>query len=401
MSKYFIVVPPFYGHITATLGIGKELLDRGHEVFWIGLSKINTDYLPQKAKFIIPEEVERYRGEIKKIQADQNKGFKLKGKDSSDFNIEQTLLPFCDYFIEGLEKCVRELKPDCIIHDESALAGAVVAHQMNIPYITTITVPPGFFESDFFLLPSHKEIQKRMMRYQQSLGIHSDRLIFNSSELVLSFTSEDILRPFYKDYKFANPITFVGSTIEKRTEPASFDWNTIQKNRILIYVSIGTVLEEVSKSFFTKIIEDFRGSEFTVIVNTDPSITNDWPENFIVQKVCPQIEILSKVDLVITHGGFNTVNEALFFDKPMITVPLAWDQFGNSDLLLFHKCAIKLRFRRLKKGDFYNAAKLVTTDPLYAKNAEILGKSLRKAGGTIKAADLIEEVTEIKFTEII
>ena len=127
-------------------------------------------------------------------------------------------------------------------------------------------------------------------------------------------------------------------------------------------------------------------------MNTDPELFEQWPDNFIVQRVCPQLEILSKVDLVVTHAGFNTVNEALFFDLPMIALPLAWDQDFNADLIEFHECGKKLRYRRLHATSLIDSVNEILTTPKYRENAARLGRILRDNGGTKRAADLIEKL---------
>jgi MGT family glycosyltransferase len=196
----------------------------------------------------------------------------------------------------------------------------------------------------------------------------------------------------YGDFEFVGPVTFVGPCLDERPKGGEFDWGLINNpDWPTIYVSIGTVLDEIHHTIFTKVVEAFADSELNVIANTAPDLLNHWPENFVVQKLCPQIDILEKVDAVISHCGFNTMNEALYFDKPIVGIPLAWDQSSNADLLVSHGCGVKLRHRRLNGARLRDAVFEVLNQPLYVDKARILGQSLRSLGGSEVAADMIEQ----------
>ncbi|MBN2485674.1 MAG: hypothetical protein JXB34_06845 [Bacteroidales bacterium] len=393
MAKYLFVVPPFYGHITATLGVGAELLRRGNMVYWVGLKEIGEGYLPEGGVFIVPEEVEKHRDQINEILLKQDAGTSIKGADALDFEMDVTAMPFARIMFEGLINTIRDIKPDCIIHDESALAGPICAELENIPYATSITVPPGYFDPDLFFPEQKKAIFKRMMNFQKEFGVRTSRLVFNSDKLVLSYTSTELLSLYYGNFTFPQQFKFVGSTVEGRPCPVGFDWARLHRPATkIIYVSIGTVLNDIKSAIFTKIVEALKDKNFTVVANTDPGLFAEWPSNFIVQKTCPQLELIRKSDLVITHGGFNTINEALYFNKPMILMPLAWDQFTNADMVVHQGAGIKLKYRRIHSTDIFNAVQTILKDNTYYKSAEKLGCSLRAGGGSQRAASLIENL---------
>lgn len=395
MSNIMFVVPPFYGHITATMGVGAELLNRGHKVCWVSLREINPGFIPEGGEWIVPDEVKARQAEVDVIMQRQNLGVSVTGTKTLDFVLEETQLPFANILNPGMQGVIDRFKPDVIVQDESAFSGAVAAVKNNIPYATSITVPPGYFEPQLFNPERQKILLDRMRAVQKEMGVESDRVIFNSDQLVLSFTTPELLEPHYKDFVFEAPIAYVGSSVEGRPEPNKFDWTQVKNTAWpMIYVSIGTLLDDIRSVIFSRIIEAFDGQPITVIANTDPLLFDSWPGNFIVQKVCPQVEILSKVDMVITHAGFNTVNEALFFDLPMIALPLAWDQGVNADLIDIHGCGKKFRYRRLGPSQLKDAVFEVLEQPQYRENAARLGQALRARGGTARAAELIEQLAD-------
>lgn len=390
------VVPPFYGHITATMSVGGELIKRGHKVCWVSLRDINPGFIPEGGLWIVPDEVQARASEVEQIIDKQNVGATISETNKVEFIVGETLLAFAEILNEGMQGVIDSFKPDVIIHDESALSGAIAAVKNNIPYATSITVPPGFFEPYLYNPERQKLLLDQMFLVQKKMGIQSERVIFNSNQLVLSFTAPELLKPHYKDFKFEAPIQFVGASVEGRPEPNKFDWNLIKNpNWPTVYVSIGTLLDNIRSVVFKRIVKAFEGQPINILANTDPSLFEQWPDNFVVQKVFPQVEILSRVDAVVTHAGFNTVNEALYFDLPMICLPIAWDQDVNSMLIEIHGCGRKLAHRRLSSNVLKDTVFDVLAQPHYRENAALLGKALREKGGTKRAADLIEQLLPV------
>ena len=79
------------------------------------------------------------------------------------------------------------------------------------------------------------------------------------------------------------------------------------------------------------LIAELADAPYRVIVSKGPQHDQlELADNMAGAEFLPQTSILPQVDLVITHGGNNTVTEALFFGKPMVVLPLFWDQYDNA-----------------------------------------------------------------------
>ena len=110
----------------------------------------------------------------------------------------------------------------------------------------------------------------------------------------------------------------------------------------------------------------------------------------------PQTKVIPKVDLVITHGGNNTVIESFYFGKPMIVMPLYVDQFDNAQRVQEKEFGIRLNAHRCTKDQLANAInKLINDDDLALKMKKISDrmKAETKLG---KVAELIEQLVTNK-----
>jgi UDP:flavonoid glycosyltransferase YjiC (YdhE family) len=104
----------------------------------------------------------------------------------------------------------------------------------------------------------------------------------------------------------------------------------------------------------------------------------------------PQPAILPHVDLVVTHGGNNTVTEAVHFGKPMIVLPLFWDQYDNAQRVAECGFGERLATYEFEDDELHGAIERL----LHANHAPLREASarLRASPGTVRAADLIQEL---------
>jgi MGT family glycosyltransferase len=122
------------------------------------------------------------------------------------------------------------------------------------------------------------------------------------------------------------------------------------------------------------------------------------PRNFLVQAFVPQLDLLQKVDLFITHGGMNSVNEALYYGVPLIIVPRQIEQALNGRQVARHGAGVVLAdsppYGRLDPGLLRRTVDRIFADPAYRDNAGRLSRSFHEAGGYERAASVILSALE-------
>ncbi|MDQ6712379.1 MAG: glycosyl transferase [Candidatus Dormibacteraeota bacterium] len=121
------------------------------------------------------------------------------------------------------------------------------------------------------------------------------------------------------------------SSVRSTDEPFMLpDWGD---GHALIYLSLGS-LGSADTELMGRLIELLGRTDHRVIVSLGPQHEElRLAGNMVGAEFLPQTSILPLVDLVITHGGNNTVTECLHFGKPMIALPLFWDQHDNAQRL--------------------------------------------------------------------
>jgi UDP:flavonoid glycosyltransferase YjiC (YdhE family) len=95
---------------------------------------------------------------------------------------------------------------------------------------------------------------------------------------------------------------------------------------------------------------------------------------------------------VITHGGNNTVTEALHFGKPMVVLPLFWDQYDNAQRMDELGFGVRLATYDFVDEELIAAVDGLLADEVLRASLDALGERIRDREGIREAADLIEEV---------
>ncbi len=395
MSKFLFVVPPFFGHINPSLSIGRTLLEKGHEVAWAGLTEIKAETIPSGGSFfILKESYQKNKEVIQDIIKLQDKGANLPALEALKLGLQDTYIPFAKIMFEELAKLVDTYQPDVIINDCITFAGALVAHVKNIPLATITPVTPNTLHDPGTAPKVTKWVHDSIIGLQNSVGISGDEELISSKEVNMFYTSQKLAG--YKDGEYPSYMKFIGA-LTGRPDNTPFDWDRFNKfNNPKIYISLGTVLVDIRKEFFSRMIEALKDKNITVVVATDPSILEKWPDNFIVQSYVPQLELLKHIDVVIGHGGLNTVCDTYMNGIPMLIIPIAFDQSHTATLIDQYGCGIRLKYKRMKTKDIEQAVDDLLYNEKYKKAAKEIQQSFIEAGGNKKAAELIESLTNNK-----
>ncbi len=106
----------------------------------------------------------------------------------------------------------------------------------------------------------------------------------------------------------------------------------------------------------------------------------------------PQTKILALVDLVITHGGNNTVTEAFFFGKPMIVMPLFGDQFDNAQRIIEKSLGIHLNAYYCAEEELLESIERLLNDKELSQKLKKISERIQSSENTVKASQLIESL---------
>ena len=142
-----------------------------------------------------------------------------------------------------------------------------------------------------------------------------------------------------------------------------------------------------------RLVDLLATTEHRVIVSKGPLADqirlhdNQTGEGFL-----PQPAILPQVDLVITHGGNNTVTEAFHHGKPMIVLPLFWDQVDNAQRVEETGFGRRLSTYGFRDEELTDAIDELLDDRGLAARLAAMSKRIKASSGTVRAADLIERL---------
>ena len=186
---------------------------------------------------------------------------------------------------------------------------------------------------------------------------------------------------------FSNPAS-------RAPTPFPFDQLTGQP---LIYASLGTLQNRLSTAFQT-IAAACQDLEAQLVISlgggSKPESLPNLPGSPLVVEYAPQLELLPRTTLTITHAGMNTTLESLSHGVPMVAIPIANDQPGVATRIAWTGCGEVVPLKQLNVAKLRRAIEKVLTDDAYKKNALRQKEAIERSGGVKKAADIIEQVTQ-------
>jgi MGT family glycosyltransferase len=177
---------------------------------------------------------------------------------------------------------------------------------------------------------------------------------------------------------------FVGPSIEAPPSlaPAPHD------ARPRLYISLGTIFND-RPEFYRACFEAFGGAKYRVLMATgkvNPAALGAAPENFEVRAFVPQLEVLSAASLFLTHGGMNSVGEALWHGVPLLVFPQHGDQHLVAARVAELGAGVTLRPPDVEPRRLREMADRVLGDPAFRVAARRIAGSFHAAGGPRRAA---------------
>ncbi|MGL4305415.1 MAG: glycosyltransferase [Mycobacteriaceae bacterium] len=389
MGRFLFVVPPLVGHINPTLGLGDELIARGHTVAWAGHRELiaSLDFSGSEKQIYdcdLPE-------------SSMSRDARLMGPAALKFLWESVLIPLADSMAADVETAITHFNPDIIISDQQALAGYLIGEKYHLPVVTSATTSAELLDP-LSSMPKVKDwLEKQILELRLRIGnAHSSVDPRFSPTGLLAFTTEKLTGPLQIPHL---KTWFVGPMISRKSHTHNFPWEWINNDTDTVLVSLGTANDEAGQRFLNTAAEaivDIDSSTQAIIVDPANHLAQSpWANHnrILLQKSVPQIELLPLVSSVVSHGGHNTVCETLWNGIPLIVAPIRDDQPVIASQVVEAGVGIRVKFGRTQATTLTAALKdILLPNNCYRKAATEVGKSFREAGGAQAAAMHLEKL---------
>ncbi len=202
--------------------------------------------------------------------------------------------------------------------------------------------------------------------------------------------------PAEADYERAQPLGPTWHRLDSTVRAPETTWELppelAERDGALIYLSLGS-LGSADVELMQRLVDVLARTTHRIIVSKGPLADQiTLHDNQTGQAFLPQPAILPMVDLVITHGGNNTVTEAFHHGKPMIVLPLFWDQVDNAQRVQETGFGRRLSTYGFKTRELTSAIDRLLKDRKLSDRLAAMSARIKSTSGTVRAADLIERV---------
>ncbi len=419
MSLTILFMPESaYGPTNNSIGIGDILRGRGHRVVFaaeaswkgkleaLGFEEDLVDLAP-------PAEEEQDAGQFWK---DFIRETAPEYRKSTLEQLETVTKPIWDSLIDGAKYCEPQLKeiiervrPDVIVEDNVITFPALLTAGKKFVRIVScnpLEVRGEGIAPVFSGLPADDRSEWEAFRAEYDRTHREIWSAFNAwcveqgTEPLpeLDFIHEGDLNlyvfPEILDYADARPLGANWHRLDSSVRETDEDFALpFERNEgSLIYFSLGS-LGSSDVELMQRVIDVLGTTPHQIIVSKGPLheeiklADNMWGAEFL-----PQTKIIPLCDLVITHGGNNTTTEALHFGKPMILLPLFWDQYDNAQRVDELGYGVRLSTDAFTDEELKGALDRLLGDGELRARLAAAGEEIRGRDGLRKAADLIERL---------
>ena len=390
MSRIVFFCIPAHGHTNPTLGVVRELIARGHQVWYYSYDLLRGKIEATGATFI---SCDAYDAEQKLTPRDAARI----GKDmafSTQILVDTTLA-----LDDAVCADMRRIQPDCIVADSMAIWGKAVARKLGIPFVSSTTTFAFNQHSAKIMKQSPGELL-RMVLSMPKMGKQIRRLQEKGypvkSVLDIIQNDENTHTVVYTSPQFqpcaetfTDKYAFVGPSVR----PAE---GAIEKTRdTLVYISMGTV-NNALLPLYRRCVEALGGTDHQIVMSIGQLVSADalgpLPENIRVFSHVDQIAVLQKADVFLSHCGMNSASESLYFGVPLVMLPQTTEQSGVAERV--RQLGAGIRLKKTDAASIRSAVRDVLSDPSFRQNAAAIAGDFRRCPGAAGAADKILRVCE-------
>ncbi len=410
-----------FGPTNNCVGIGDVLRRRGHRVVFIveesfagtleakGFEEVHMRLTPPPER---EEEPGQFWKDFIRDTAPQFRRPTIEQLEGFYRPTWQAIVDGARYVQPRLLEIYEELRPDVVVEDNVQCFPALVTS--GVPWVRIVScnplelkdpaLPPLFSgyptddrtgwdefwaEYDRVLGPLQAEFSE-WAQEQGTPPLPPREFIHQSPWLNL------YLYPEEADYRRSRPLDptwhRLDSSVRSTDEPYQVPGRLREGSGKLVYLSLGS-LGSADVGLMQRLVDVLATTDHGYIVSKGPQhelIT--LADNMVGAEFLPQVSILPQVDLVITHGGNNTTTECFHFGKPMVVLPLFWDQYDNAQRVTELGVGVRLPAYAFEDAELTGTVDRLLADEALRSRMRAISTRLQASPGTVKAADLIERL---------
>lgn len=413
MTHFGIICPAAISHLNRMCALGRELQRRGHQVTLFGIPDVQPKIMQSGLNFWTIGEAEFPPGSLEQKYKQLGE---LSGLAGFKFTINWMKQEATSLFSQA-PAAIKAAGVEALLVDQISVGGAV-ADYLNLPFVTVCNalltnkeagVPPYFSPWSYneakwakirnkmgnFLIekltqPWWDNVVQQRQQWQLPPFSTRDEAYSQLAQICQLPAEYDFPRVNLSQcFHYTGPLQDVSDL----NSSVSFPFEKLT-GQPLIYASMGTVLSR-QQEIFHCIAEACIGFDAQLVISLggagSPESLPELPGSPLVVGYAPQLELLQKTTLTITHAGLNTTLESLSNGVPMVAIPITNDQPGVAARIAWTGAGEVVPLSRLNIPRLRGAVQRVLREDSYKKNALRLQAAIRKAGGVSRAADIIEQ----------
>jgi MGT family glycosyltransferase len=404
---------PLFGHLNPMTALARKLQSRGHEVVFLGIPDVEAVARAANLTFIpFCEKQYPVGSQVYGPVA------KLRGEAIWRVHMVEITPPFLKTVLENLPERLAELGVDGLVIDAAFRFVQLVPMSLGIPFVqiwnplhldSSGTSPACIFSWPFENTPESRVRNIEGLRafgylaptvavakpYAEKAGLlidWSDPHATASKLAVITQTPKEFDFPgipWPAQFHYAGPFHD-----DQGREPVAFPWEKLT-GKPLIYASLGTLVNGLEQIYKTILAAVRRLPDVQVVLslgkNVNPEDLGPVPSNTIVVRIAPQIELLKRAALCITHAGLNTALESLGQGVPMVAIPIAYDQPGVAARIAYHGVGEFIEIDDLTEEGLAELLLKIMKNPAYRNKARYFQNVIAKTRGLNVAAGIIEQ----------
>jgi MGT family glycosyltransferase len=399
------------GHLNPLIALSRQLVARGHRVTLFQHPELEQHVRARGLEFFpidVPDSSSagQHRGSTNQRKARTQIGeiaYRLR-------RIEGDM----EAFLREYPAAIRDAGVDTLIMGEISLSGPTLAEMLRLPYFIVSTsiphnfgwdaprsiVAPGSYMDrlqkellEVSVLRMKGPIRRSLDRYRRKIGLGSISNIENTFPELAHITQWPQCLDLSRSELPTN-FFYTGPFVDEAGRAfVEFPWSRLD-GRPLAYASLGTTRKS-GTAIFHRIAEACSRLDLQLVISLggrrDPAMFSDLPGKPLVVGNAPQLELLKRAQIVISHAGPNTVLETLMQGKPLLALPMTLDQPAVAARLAALGVAVVLPAKIRSAEQIRTALLKVHNDPSYWNAAQKLQSEMQSLRGLERAADIIEE----------